>query len=212
VAKYLNLDRLENIMAKKGYVMEKGVIVIQRDLTDLDLFVKKFLDVLKKHSDYLVVSGFVSICSGRTRGTEDVDIIVPVMTKEKFEDLLIDLKENNFWCYQGDDAEIVYGYIKELNNIRFALENEMFPNIEFISFDNTKKAKTFEFNHPQKIKIKDFEFKIPPIEFEILYKEMVLKSKKDIEDANHLRTFFSDILKKERFEEYKSIVRSELNE
>jgi hypothetical protein len=72
----------------------------------------------------------------------------------------------------------VYSYIESLNNIRFALKKEIFPNIELIPFDKTKKAKYFEFNHPQKIKIQDFEFKIPHIEFEILYKEIVLKSKK----------------------------------
>lgn len=195
---------------KKGYLLDQDTIVIQRDLTELDLFIKRFLNVLKKHSDYLVVSGYVSICSGRTRGTEDVDILVPVMGKEEFKTLFNDLEKHNFWCYQGDNPDQVYNYIKNLNNIRFALKDEMFPNIEFISFDETKKAKSFEFNHPQKIRIQDFEFKIPPIEFEILYKEIVLKGKKDIEDAKHLRTFFSDILKKEKFEEYKPIIESEL--
>ena len=50
--------------SKKGYILEKNTIVIQRDLTELDLFAKKFLDILKKHADYLIVSGFVSIATG----------------------------------------------------------------------------------------------------------------------------------------------------
>lgn len=190
----------------KGYNIENKTIVINRELTQLDLLVKGFLDILKKHTNYLVVSGFVSICSGRTRGTEDVDIIIPTMDKIKFKHLFNDLKKN-YWCYQGDNIEEVYVYINELSSIRFAKINEMFPNIELIPFDETKKAKTFEFNHPQKIRIKNFEFKIPPIEFEILYKEKKLKSPKDIEDAKHLRTFFSDIIKKEKFEEYGKIIK-----
>ena len=56
----------------------------------------------------------------------------------------------------------------------------------------------------------DFEFKIPAIEFEILYKEIILKGKKDIEDAKHLRTFFSEIIKEEKFKEYEPIIRDEL--
>ena len=191
----------------RGYSVDKDVIVIERTLTKLDLFVQKFLKVLKKHSDYLIVSGFVSICAGRTRGTEDVDIIVPIMTHDEFNALFSDLEKNNFWCYQGDSADTIYNYISALSPIRFALKDEMFPNIEFIPFNSTKKAKQFEFNHPQKIRVKDFEFKIPPIEFEILYKEIVLKSEKDIADANHLRTFFSDIIKKDKFDEYKLIIR-----
>lgn len=196
--------------SKKGYILEKNTIVIQRDLTELDLFVKKYLDILKKHTNYLIVSGFVSICTGRTRGTEDIDILIPIMEKEKFVTLFKELDKNNFWCYQGDDSENVYSYIKNLDNIRFAKKNEIFPNIEFVPFDETKKAKFFEFRHPQKIKIKDFEFKIPPLEFEILYKEIILKGKKDIEDAKHLRTFFSEIIKEGKFKEYEPIIRSEI--
>ena len=196
--------------SKKGYILENDTLVIQRDLTELDLFVKKFLNILKKHSDYLVVSGFVSIATGRARGTEDIDIIVPVMEKEKFAELFKDLGKNDFWCYQGDSPEYVYDYIKNLNNIRFAKKNEIFPNIEFVPFDGTKKAKFFEFSHPQKIKIEDFEFKIPPLEFEILYKEIILSGKKDIEDAKHLRTFFSEIIKEDKFKEYEPIIKAEL--
>ena len=72
-------------------------------------------------------------------------------------------------------------------------------------------AKKFEFEHPQKIKIDNFEFKIPPVEFEILYKEIVLGSEKDIADAKHLRTFFKEILKKEKFKEYELIIKMEMN-
>lgn len=193
---------------KRGYLIKKNIIIIQRDLTELDLFVKKFADVLKKHSDYLIVSGYVAICSGRIRGTEDIDILVPAMNKKKFKDFFIDLKSHGFWCYQGDNLDTVYDYIKSLNNIRFALKNEMFPNIEFVPFDETKPLQFFEFNHPQKIRIQSFSFKIPQIEFEILYKEKVLKSKKDVEDAKHLRTFFSDILKKDKFEKYNVIIKN----
>lgn len=196
--------------SNKGYLLEKGVIVIERELTALDRLIKKFIEVLKKHSDYLIVSGFVSICAGRARGTEDVDVLVPLMDKNNFEALFKDLEKKGFWCYQGDNSPEVYNNISNLNNIRFALKNEIFPNIEFIPFDKTKKAKTFEFNHPQDIKIRDFEFKIPPIEFEILYKEIILAGKKDIEDAKYLRTFFSNILKEDKFKEYLPIIKSEI--
>ena len=47
-------------MKEKGYYLDGETIVINRDLNKLDLFLKDFLDVLKKYSDYLVVSGFVS--------------------------------------------------------------------------------------------------------------------------------------------------------
>ena len=194
----------------KGYEIKEDLITINRDLTELDLFVRDFLDVLKKHSDYLVMSGFVSISTGRARGTEDIDILVPIMDKDKFNDIFNDLQKNGFWCYQGGVSAEVYTSIQDMNSIRFARIDEMFPNIEFIPIDETKKAQYFELKHPRKIKIKDFEFKIPQIEFEILYKEIVLSGKKDIADAKHLRTFFSGILKEEKFREYELIIRREL--
>ena len=46
---------------QKGYSVEGDVLVINRELTDLDFFVKDFLEILKKYSGYLIVSGFVSI-------------------------------------------------------------------------------------------------------------------------------------------------------
>ena len=189
----------------KGYDINGDLIIINRELTELDIFLKDFLNVLIKHADCLVVSGFVSISTGRARGTEDIDVLVPKFEKKRFSDLFSDLKKAGFWCYQGDTLEEVFSYVKNMDHIRFARKDEMFPNIKFIPVDHTKKTQFFEFNHPQRITVKDSELKIPPIEFEISYKELMLKGKKDIEDARHLRTFFSDILKVERFKEYEMI-------
>ena len=194
-----------------GYKVEKGVLTFERDLTELDLFVKHFLEVLKKHSDYLIVSGFVSISTGRARATEDVDILIPALKKETFEKLFNELIKNKFWCYQGDSAEETWDYAKDLHNIRFADEGRMFPNMEMVFINEKKKAKYYEFTHPLRMKIKNFEFKIPPLEFEILYKEIVLAGKKDREDALHLRAVFKDILDKDKFKECEEIIKTELN-
>jgi len=101
--KYYNLPALLIVMAK-GYRVEEGKIILDRELTELDCFVQEFLAVLKKHSDYLVVSGYVSIATGRTRGTEDIDVIIPVMGLKKFESLFEGISYS-FWCYQGDEAK-----------------------------------------------------------------------------------------------------------
>jgi len=194
----------------KGYDIVDNVIVVNRELTELDIILKDFLDILNKYSRHLVVSGFVSIATGRTRGTEDIDVLAMIMNKEIFEKFFKELDKIGFWCYQGDNADEIYPYIKEMKNIRFARKDEMFPNIEFIPINELKKTKYFEFTHPQKIRIKNFEFNIPPIEFEILYKEIILKGKKDIEDAKHLRTFFSNIINNKKFKDYETIIRGEL--
>ncbi len=190
----------------KSYFLEKEVIVINRELTELDLFVKDFLDVVKRHCDYLIVSGFVSISTGRTRGTEDVDILIEQPLIKDFEKLFLDLDKNGFWCYQGDSIEILKPYIQEMQSIRFAKKNELFPNMEVIFINKSKTAKYYEFTHPQKIRMKDFDFKIPILEFEILYKEIVLASKKDLGDAKHLRVFFKEILDNKKFKECEKVI------
>lgn len=194
----------------RGYDFRENTIVLRREFTELDLFVRDFLDVLKKYSDYLIVSGFVSVSTGRVRGTEDIDMLVPLMERKGFEKFFKDITENGFWCYQGDSAEEVFPYIRNMDNIRFARKGEMYPNVEFVPIDRSKKAQFFEFTHPQKIRVKNFEFKIPPLEFEILYKEIVLGGEKDLEDARHLRTLFSEILKDEKFKEYRKIVKGQV--
>lgn len=190
----------------KGYSIQGETIAINRELNELDFFVRDFLKILKKHCDYLIVSGFVSISTGRTRGTEDIDILIKKPEKKHFKELFRDLIKNNFWCYQGDSAESLFPYIQEMQSIRFARKGEIFPNMEVIFIDESKPAKYYEFNNPQKIKISDFEFKIPSLEFEILYKEIVLAGKKDLEDAKHLRTFFKEILDNKKFKECREVI------
>jgi hypothetical protein len=198
-------------MKETGYKLIDGKIIINRELTILDKFVKDFLSVLTKYSDYLIVSGFVSISTGRTRATEDVDILIPLLSKSEFTGLFAELSKRGFWCYQSDLAEEAYSYLKKMSNIRFARKNEMFPNIEIIPITKERKAKYYEFTHPQKIKIKEFEFKIPLIEFEILYKEKVLAGKKDMEDAAHLRAFFKNILSNTKFRECEEAIKHEIS-
>jgi hypothetical protein len=134
-------------MKNGGYSIEKNVIVLNRDLTKLDIFVRDFISVLSKYSDYLIVSGYVSISSGRARGTEDIDILIPIISELKFQDLFIDLTKNGYWCYQGDTPD-VYDNLKNLNSIRFAIKDQLFPNIELVPFNHTKPMQEYEFSYP----------------------------------------------------------------
>jgi hypothetical protein len=189
------------------YSLDGDTLVLRRELTELDEFVRDFLAVLTHHSNYLIVSGYVSISTGRTRATEDVDLLVPVMSEALFVAFFEDLARNGFWCYQADMPGVAYPYMKDKLHLRFARTGEMFPNIELIPVDSTKKLQYYELHHPQPIRIHDFSFKIPPLEFEILYKEKVLAGPKDLADARHLRTVFSRILSEEKFKKFEGIMR-----
>ena len=67
------------------------IILIDKDLNELDKFVLKFVKILEKYCSYVIVSGYVSIVLGRSRASEDVDLLVPDISKEKFDWLFNDL-------------------------------------------------------------------------------------------------------------------------
>ena len=88
------------------------------DRTILDKFAKDFADIIEKHTKYIIVSGFVAIAHGRSRGTEDIDMIIERISKEKFILLHRELVKAGFECIQSDDAETIYNdYL--LDNISF---------------------------------------------------------------------------------------------
>ena len=86
-----------------------------KDRNILDEICIKFCKVLERHCRYIVVSGFVAISSGRTRGTEDIDVISEGLEKPAFSLLHKDLVKKGFVCMQGSDPEALYeDYLKEV--------------------------------------------------------------------------------------------------
>ena len=74
-----------------------STIKIDRDISDLDHFALDFIDILKKHTNYVVVSGYVAILLGRARASEDIDIIIPKIDFTRFRSLLQELNNNDFF-------------------------------------------------------------------------------------------------------------------
>ena len=71
-----------NLKYTKDYIELKD-----KNLSELDKFVKDFIPVLKKHVKYVIVSGYVAILFGRNRNSEDVDIIIEKPDFNIFEEL-----------------------------------------------------------------------------------------------------------------------------
>ncbi len=59
-----------------------------KDLSDLDKFVKKFLNVLENYFDYVLISGYVAIMFGRSRSSEGVDVIIEKTDYDKCKKIL----------------------------------------------------------------------------------------------------------------------------
>jgi len=171
----------------------------------LDKFVFKFIKILKKHTDYVIVSGYVAILLGRNRATDDIDIIIPKTDKEKFELFYNELLKEGFWCINTDELSEIYDILISKHSVRFAIKDVISPNIEikFSRDDLDLEA----LKNKIKIQINDHILNTSILELQVAYKEEILKSNKDMEDAEHIRNVCRENLNTTLINEYKKRLR-----
>ena len=162
----------------------KGHISISRELSSLDKFVIDFINALDAASiKYVIVSGYVSILFGRTRGTEDVDIFIEKPESPSFYALCE--KNPRFWIINTASEKEAYDMLIEGYGIRFAEKGKAIPNMEVKIGEMPLERISAAIN--------GFKLFISPIEIQIAYK-FYLGSEKDIEDAVYLYELFKERL------------------
>jgi len=184
--------------------IDKKNIEINRELSELDKFTIDFINILKKHSNYVIVSGYVAILLGRARASEDVDIIIPKINLLDFKKLYEDLKKNKFYCMNAEEEKTIYSYLQDNLAIRFAKVDTIIPNIEmkWIKNDFDKIALDNTIN----VNIKNYKINISHLELQIAFKEIVLKSPKDLEDAQHIRAVAKEYLDNKLIQKYREML------
>jgi hypothetical protein len=162
-----------------------------KDRTILDKFAEDFCKIIEKYCKYIVCSGFVAISHGRTRGTEDIDMIIERLPKEKFLKLHEELIEGGFKCIQSDNPEKLYDdYLIKGISIRYVLDSESFapPEMEVkFAKDSLDEEQIAE---RKKLEFTGLDIYFSSIESNIAFKEEYLGSEKDLEDAKHLRIIY----------------------
>ncbi len=183
--------------------INENTLKLNKEINDLDRFVFDFVDVLKKYTDYIIISGFISILFGRSRGTEDVDIIIPKVGKNEWIKINKELFEK-FDCLNCNTADEVYSYLSDGLSVRFARKGEIIPNMElkFAKYD----IDYLSLKNKVKVLINDRELFMGPIELQIVYKKKILKSDKDLEDAKHLGIVLKDLINREKIKYYEQLV------
>ncbi|MCK5023384.1 MAG: hypothetical protein KAS04_04380 [Candidatus Aenigmarchaeota archaeon] len=177
-----------------------------KDRTILDKFAEDFVNVVQKHTKYIIVSGFVVIAHGRSRGTEDIDMIIERIDKNIFTKIHHELETAGFECIQSKDPEVIYNdYLKDNLSVRYIKKGILLPEMEL------KLAKDrlddYQIETRKKLPLTGLDFYFSSIEMNIAFKEELLKSKKDIEDAQHLRAIYTDSLDEEEIEKIKHEIR-----
>jgi hypothetical protein len=196
------------------YDKEKGEIYSSKVINELDKFAIDFIEIIEKYTDYVIVSGYVSIILGRTRASEDVDLLIPKMSFEKFKEMFEDLERNNFECVNTPDAMEAFGMWHE-HAIRFYRKEIPLPAMEFKMI--TEKIQEDAFKNKIKVILKGRQLFISPLELQIAYKLSIIhrgnfeeiSSDKDFEDAKHLYEYFRDKLNKEKLSYYVTLFKVE---
>jgi len=176
------------------------------DKTILEKFAEDFVKIVEKYCRYIIVSGFVAIIHGRSRGTEDIDMIIERISKEKFIELHKAITEAGFECMQTNDPEILYsGYLMNNTSIRYTRKGEFLPEMEI----KLAKDELDEIQLNTRIKLPEINKNIyfSSIEMNIAFKEEYLKSDKDMEDARHLRIVYEEKIDEHRINEIKKQIR-----
>jgi len=172
------------------YNFEKREIVLNRNLSELDKFVIDFCRLL---DNYVLVSGYVSILFGRSRSTEDVDLLIPELDKASFEEIWNRVYDSGFECINTSKFEEAFEMLRE-HAIRFSRKNKAIPNMEFkIIQDDLGR---YSLDKKLKVLLNGGSLFISPLEMQIAYKLFLGKSgnEKDIEDAKHLYDLFKEKL------------------
>ena len=174
---------------------KKKEIELNRKVNRLDKFVLDFCNLLDL---YVLVSGYVSILFGRSRATEDVDLLIPKMEFSEFKSLWERFDKGGFECLNTHDVQEAFNILDE-HNICFSRKGKPIPNMEFKIIQN----EIHEYSYKNKIKVvlKEGVLYISPIEMQIAYKSMLGKqgNTKDLEDAKHLYELFKEKLDMEEF-------------
>ena len=182
----------------------KNIFLKNKIVSKLDNFVIDFINILKKYVGYVIVSGYVSILFGRSRGTEDIDILIKKIDTDTFTRLYNELIEKGYWFLNAESPKELYEMLDEKLAIRVALRNTVIPNIE-IKFVKSE-LDTVSLNEHNVVKVGNKSINISPIELQIAFK-LYLGSDKDIEDAVYLYDVFLEHLDKANLKHYMGMLK-----
>ncbi|MDK2782809.1 MAG: hypothetical protein PWQ32_398 [Thermococcaceae archaeon] len=179
---------------------EKRIILANKRINKLDEFVFKVTSILEKYTEYVIVSGYVSILFGRSRGTEDIDIVISQISLDKFNEMFNDFVKSGFEFINSDDPIELFEMLSEKQAIRVCEKGTIFPNAEIKPPKDRFHLEALK--DRVEVVVDERKIFISPIELQIAYK-LYLGSDKDIEDAVFLYELFKEHINNEKLQYWK---------
>lgn len=184
-----------------GIELRDGVLVVDRDPNDLDTLAIQFSSILSDLDiEHVFVSGYVVILAGRSRATEDIDVLLEAVDEEKITRLVSRLRSENLWG-PAMPLDSMDEMLAEGANIWVARADEMVPHLEVKLVEDEFDRASLENRITADITRVDVELPIGPLELQIAYK-LYLGTQTDFEDAFHLHSLFEESLSTPQLEQW----------
>jgi len=183
-------------------------LLVIRGTSDRNLlceFCTTFTQIVEQHCKYIVVSGFLAIASGRSRSTEDIDMIIDRLSLDRFTVLHHALILQGFTCMQSDSPKEIYEYLDELASVRYTWKDRPLPEME-LKFSKDA-LDDYQLKTRRKIPFTGLDVWFSSVDVNVAFKEEYLKSEKDLADARHLRLIFKDVLDEGEIRKIKEMIR-----
>lgn len=181
--------------------MERSI----KERSILDKCCEEFCAVVEKYVRYIIVSGFLVIASGRARGTEDIDMIIEKISKEKYAQLHNELIKK-FVCVQSENPDEIYDeYLTQNLSVRYTYKDKPLPEME-VKFAKDALDEQ-QLKTRVKIPLTGLDVWFSSIAMNIAFKEEYLKSQKDIEDATYLRKVYAEQINEKEIQAIKQMIR-----
>jgi hypothetical protein len=175
-----------------GIELCDGTLVVDRDPNDLDDLAIRFSSILDDVGvKHVFISGYVAILAGRSRATEDIDVLLERTENDTIDRLVERLKDDEMW-----GPAMPLDSMAEMldDNIWVARDGEMVPHVEAKFVDDEYDRASLDNRITARISSVGAEIPIGPLELQIAYK-LFLNTPKDFEDAVHLYALFEENLR-----------------
>lgn len=180
-----------------GIELRDGTLVVDRDPNELDELAVQFSTILDDVGvQHVFVSGYVAILAGRSRSTEDIDVLLERVGSDTVDRLVDRLERAGMW----GPAMPLHRMAEMLeDNIWIARDGEMVPHLEAKFVDDEYDRTSLQNHITARISGIETELPIGPLELRIAYK-LYLGTRTDFEDAVHIYLTFEETLSTSKLE------------
>ncbi|PSP49442.1 hypothetical protein BRC75_03690 [Halobacteriales archaeon QH_7_69_31] len=174
-------------------------VVIDKPPSDLDRLMLEVGGILDDVGiEYSVVSGYVAVLFGRSRATEDIDVITERFDEGTADELATRLQEAGYWGSAMPLDDLRETLADDLP-VRIAEDGHRVPNVE-LKFASDEHDRT-SLDDAIHVRLGGETIRVGSLEFQIAYK-LDMGARRDYEDALYLHEVAGPSLNRTALEEH----------